>query len=326
MNENSENPQNQPYAERLFFKVEEKHAGMRLDVFLAARITGISRSRIKRLIEAEAVTVGDSREKAGYRLSTGDKITVEMISLDPSDFLKPEKRDLDIVYEDADVIVVNKPAGMVVHPAAGHWDKTLVQGLLYHTELTGGDDERPGIVHRIDMDTSGLIVVAKNPVAHESLSSQFHEHSTGRRYLALVRGHAPDSGKISGMISRHPVDRKRFSGKTGRGKHAVTRYKTLEKYVVGASLVELELETGRTHQIRVHMSEAGHPLLGDPVYGGRKVSSELKPVVALLPGQALHAASLSFTHPANDKKMEFEAPPPDSFQKALDSLRETGIL
>jgi len=326
MNKNSENPQYQSDVERLSFKVEENQAGMRLDVFLAAKIRGISRSRIKRLVEAGAVTVGACGEKAGYRLNTDDEIMIEMIPLEPSDFLKPEKMDLDIVHEDADVIVVNKPAGMVVHPAAGHWKGTLVQGLLYHTELTGGDYERPGIVHRIDRDTSGLIVVAKKPAAHESLSRQFHEHSTGRRYLALVKGHAPDSGKISGTISRHPVDRKRFTGKTGRGKHAVTLYKTLEKYGIGASLVELELETGRTHQIRVHMSEAGHPLLGDPVYGGRKVAKELKHVVALLPGQALHAASLSFTHPATDKEMKFEAPPPESFHKALESLRETGIL
>jgi 23S rRNA pseudouridine1911/1915/1917 synthase len=228
--------------------------------------------------------------------------------------------DLDIRFEDEHLIVVNKPQGLVVHPAPGHASGTLVNGILHGRTTAGGDPLRPGIVHRLDKDTSGLLVVAKRDDAHAGLARQFHDHSIDRRYLVLVVGEPAMSGVWSTLHGRRPGDRKRFSSRVERGRPAVSRFRLQERFA-GAAMLEVTLETGRTHQVRVHCSDHGFPVLGDPWYGPRRLAGGLKAIHEQLPGQALHARVLGFDHPASGERIELRADPPSAFDEALESLR-----
>ena len=283
----------------------------RIDKVLTALEPGITRSQLKNLINDGHVTVNGQAVKPKYKVQAGDKIS--LVKPEPQSLeLTPENIPLGIVYEDDDVIVVNKPQGMVVHPAPGHPDHTLVNALLYHSPLsTINGTFRPGIVHRIDKDTSGLLMVAKNDLAHQSLAEQLRNKTNKREYLALVYGQIKeDEGTIDAPLGRNPQDRKKQAVVKG-GRHAVTHFKIIKRYD-NFTLVKCILETGRTHQIRVHMKYIGHPLVGDPLYGPRKVIGKN--------GQFLHAALLGFKHPRTGKEMVFEAPLPENFQKMLDKL------
>lgn len=283
----------------------------RIDKVLTTLEPEITRSQLKNLINDEHVTVNGQPVKPKYKVQAGDKIS--LVKPEPQSLeLTPENIPLDIVYEDDDVIVVNKPQGMVVHPAPGHPDHTLVNALLYHSPLsTINGTFRPGIVHRIDKDTSGLLMVAKNDLAHQSLAEQLRNKTNKREYLALVYGQIKeDEGTIDAPLGRNPQDRKKQAVVKG-GRHAVTHFKVIKRYD-NFTLIKCILETGRTHQIRVHMKYIGHPLVGDPLYGPRKVIGKN--------GQFLHAALLGFKHPRTGKEMVFEAPLPENFQKMLDKL------
>ena len=283
----------------------------RIDKVLTTLEPEITRSQLKNLINDGHVTVNGQPVKPKYKVQSGDKIS--LVKPEPQSLeLTPENIPLDIVYEDDDVIVVNKPQGMVVHPAPGHPDHTLVNALLYHSPLsTINGTFRPGIVHRIDKDTSGLLMVAKNDLAHQSLAEQLRNKTNQREYLALVYGQIKeDEGTIDAPLGRNPQDRKKQAVVKG-GRHAVTHFKVMKRYD-NFTLVKCILETGRTHQIRVHMKYIGHPLVGDPLYGPRKVIGKN--------GQFLHAALLGFKHPRTGKEMVFEAPLPENFQKMLDKL------
>ncbi|HEY8346949.1 MAG TPA: RluA family pseudouridine synthase [Symbiobacteriaceae bacterium] len=289
----------------------------RLDVYLAAQTElGLSRTRIKALIEEGHVTVNGRKAKASQPLAPGDEVRVMVPDPEPLE-LKPEEIPLDVVYEDEDVLVINKQRGLVVHPAAGHWTGTLVNAVLDQVEeLEGiGGKLRPGIVHRLDKDTTGLLVVAKTERAMASLTEQMRNRQVRRIYWALVHGNEsiPDRGRIEAPIGRHPTDRKRMAVNTRTGKEAVTRFRVLERYK-GYSLVECELETGRTHQIRVHMAFIGHPVVGDPLYGRRKDDLGMPP-------QALHARQLGFYHPRTGEWMEFTAEPPADMMAVIERLR-----
>lgn len=283
----------------------------RIDKQLGHHFKQFSRSQIQRWIEDGHVKVNDQPVKPKYKLAVGDVVTIEPEKPKKID-LVPENIPLDIVYEDDDVIVVNKPQGMVVHPAPGHPDHTLVNALLYHSPLSTINGEfRPGIVHRIDKDTSGLLMVAKNDMAHRSLTAQLKAKTNEREYVALVHGVIKeDQGTIDAPLGRSPKDRKK-QAVVADGRHAVTHFKVLKRYQ-HYTLVSCRLETGRTHQIRVHMKYIGHPLAGDPLYGPRKT----------LPGngQYLHARLLGFKHPRTGKQLTFTAPLPSCFQKMLDKL------
>ncbi len=305
--------------------VLENEAGTRIDVYLAAH-TELSRSAAQKLLcEDEAVSVNGMAVPKNYKVSVGDCIDVEIPPPIPLETL-PENIPLDIVYEDEDLIVVNKPKGMVVHPAPGNYTGTLVNALLHHCgdSLSGINGViRPGIVHRIDRDTSGLLVVAKNDVAHLSLAAQIKAHSVTRRYHAIVQGNLKeDTGTIDTPLARHPIDRKKMAVSNAAGaRNAVTHYTVLGRYS-GFTYVECRLETGRTHQIRVHMAYKGHPLLGDPVYGGN-TTPFAKRHADLLSGQCLHAKVLGFVHPRTGKDMEFVSELPENFStilKKLDSM------
>lgn len=283
----------------------------RIDKVLTTLELEITRSQLKNLINDGHVTVNGQAVKPKYKVQAGDKIS--LVKPEPQSLeLTPENIPLDIVYEDDDVIVVNKPQGMVVHPAPGHPDHTLVNALLYRSPLsTINGTFRPGIVHRIDKDTSGLLMVAKNDLAHQSLAEQLRNKTNKREYLALVYGQIKeDEGTIDAPLGRNPQDRKKQAVVKG-GRHAVTHFKVIKRYD-NFTLVKCILETGRTHQIRVHMKYIGHPLVGDPLYGPRKVIGKN--------GQFLHAALLGFKHPRTGKEMVFEAPLPENFQKMLDKL------
>lgn len=307
------------------YTVTEQHAGVRLDVLLS-ELSGVSRTQAARLIASGASLVNGRAADKKTLLSFGDVISFSMPEPEPSEVL-PENIPLDVVYEDGDVLVVNKPSGMVVHPAAGNPSGTLVNALLYYAgdSLSGiGGVLRPGIVHRIDKDTSGLLVVAKNDAAHRALAAQLEDHSLYREYHALVRGGMrEEEGTVSLPIGRHPVDRKKMAvirDSLHSAKEAVTHYTVLERF--GAvSYLSLRLETGRTHQIRVHMSALGHPLLGDTVYGGMTSAFEKKHA-RLLDGQALHAKRISFVHPSTGERLTLECPLPDAFERLLAILRE----
>lgn len=283
----------------------------RIDKQLGHHFKQFSRSQIQRWIEDGHVKVNDQPVKPKYKLAVGDVVTIEPEKPKKID-LVPENIPLDIVYEDDDVIVVNKPQGMVVHPAPGHPDHTLVNALLYHSPLSTINGEfRPGIVHRIDKDTSGLLMVAKNDMAHRSLAAQLKAKTNEREYVALVHGVIKEEqGTIDAPLGRSPKDRKK-QAVVADGRHAVTHFKVLKRYQ-HYTLVSCRLETGRTHQIRVHMKYIGHPLAGDPLYGPRKT----------LPGngQYLHARLLGFKHPRTGKQLTFTAPLPSYFQKMLDKL------
>lgn len=299
----------------MIFTVDENYSGIRLDKYLS-EVTEFSRSYIAKLTNDGQVLVNSVPRKVSFKLDVGDTVLLEVPEAVPAE-AQPENIPLDIVYEDSCMLVVNKPQGMVVHPAAGNGSGTLVNALLYHCgdSLSGiGGVARPGILHRIDKDTSGLLLVAKTDKAHISLAAQIKEHSLTRKYNALVHGHFKEQeGKVEGPIGRSPKDRKKMCINYDNGRDAVTHYKILkefEKY----TLLELRLETGRTHQIRVHMSSLGHPVACDPVYGVKK-----EPLTAN--GQLLHAKTVGFIHPLSGKYMEFSSPLPDYFEKILSKLK-----
>ncbi len=309
--------------------VSQTDAGARLDSFIAAN-SDLSRSSAAKLIDEGAVTVNGKAAVKKYAVREGDEIEVTIPELQPAQ-AKAEDIALDIVYEDKHLLVINKPSGMVVHPAHGNYEGTLVNALLYYCpdELSGiNGEQRPGIVHRIDKDTSGLLVVAKTDEAHKGLSAQLADHSISREYRALVSGGFQcDEGTVDLPIGRHPVDRKKMAvirGTGAKSRNAVTHYRVLERFGQ-ISYLSLQLETGRTHQIRVHMSSLGHPLLGDTVYGGGGSQFEKKHA-ALLSGQCLHAKRLSFTHPITNEFMTFECELPPDFQSLLKILRGNAEL
>ena len=296
--------------------VGEQEGGVRIDKYLADTAGQLSRSYIQKLLKEGRVLVNGKTVKASYVVEDEEVPSMDIPkAVEPE--IEPEAMELDILYEDDDVILINKPKGMVVHPAAGHYSHTLVNGLMYHClgNLSGINGVlRPGIVHRIDMDTTGVLIVCKNDMAHNSIAAQLKEHSITRRYQAIVHGVIKeDEGSIDAPIGRHPVERKKMSINYNNGKPAVTHYKVLTRFK-DFTHVECRLETGRTHQIRVHMASIRHPLLGDCVYGPARC-----PVPGLT-GQTLHAGVLSFIHPRTGAYMEFSAPLPDYFSKLLRTL------
>lgn len=296
-------------------KIIVKESGERLDALLARNVPELSRSAAQRLIEEDAVRVHGRALRKNYKCSAGDEIRLVLPECSDAPLIA-QPIALDVLFEDEDLIVVNKPRGMVVHPAPGHPDGTLVNALLYHCgdTLSGiGGERRPGIVHRIDKDTSGLLIVAKNDFAHQALSAQLADRSLSRQYVAVVRGRLrEDSGTIDRPIGRHPVDRKRMAVTEKNSRPAVTDWSVLARYNA-YTLVECRLRTGRTHQIRVHMASIGHPLLGDYTYGAPSPEKGLE-------GQCLHARRLKFIHPRTGERMELEAPLPQYFQEVLARL------
>jgi 23S rRNA pseudouridine1911/1915/1917 synthase len=295
--------------------------GIRIDRVLAERKLGYSRAAIQRFLEAGRVSAGGGPITQKHRARAGEAIAIEPLPPEPTE-AAPEELPLEILHRDDDIVVVNKPAGLVVHPAAGHASGTLVNAVLFHAPVTTetGDLSRPGIVHRIDKDTSGVLVVARTDHAKNALVAAFASHAIERRYLAIACGDIGRAFTIDAPIARHPTDRKRFTSKTGKGKRAVTHVTPLERFALATS-IECRLETGRTHQIRVHLADHGAPLLGDRTYGGRGTTKELKPIADALGRQALHAAVLGFIHPRSGRSMRFEVPPPPDFQRALEAIR-----
>ena len=299
--------------------VQEADAAKRLDSYLSEQLDGVTRSMAQSWIEQGNVTLAAGKSaKKNYKVSAGEQIYVQMPEPQTVEIV-PQDIPLDIIYEDDDIIVVNKARGMVVHPAAGNWDGTLVNALMFHCgeRLSGINGViRPGIVHRIDKDTSGLLMVAKNDFAHTRLAEQIQAHTFTREYSAVVYGSfKEDSGLVDQPLGRHPTDRKKMAVVPG-GREAVTHYRALER-LPGFTLVECRLETGRTHQIRVHMAHIGHPVAGDPVYGPKKC-------IASLNGQCLHARLLGFVHPATGEYMEFDSGLPPYFTDFLEKLRRKG--
>jgi 23S rRNA pseudouridine1911/1915/1917 synthase len=296
-------------------KLDSNVNGVRIDIWLSSRMSEYSRSFIQKLISEGLVIVNENKIKSNYKLKLNDKIVITIPEPEKIE-VKAEKIALDIIYEDSDIIVINKPKNMVVHPAAGNYSGTLVNALMEHCGESLSDISgviRPGIVHRLDKDTTGVLVVAKNNTSHKKLSEALKEHSVKRLYLALVYGVIhEDSGKIDAAIGRHPVERKKMAVVSRLGRRAVTYFKVLERFK-DTTYVQLTLETGRTHQIRVHMSYIGHPVIGDTVYG-RKQKYEAD-------SQMLHAKILGFVHPASNEYMEFEADIPAGFKNLLEQLR-----
>ncbi len=302
--------------EPIRLRASEESKNQRLDAFLASSLDGLTRSQATRLIESGEVAVNGRAVSKSYKLAGGEDIAVTLPEPEPVEAV-PQDIPLDVVYEDADVIVVNKPSGMVVHPAPGHPDGTLVNALLYHCAgtLSGiGGALRPGIVHRIDRDTSGLIIAAKNDAAHQYLSAQLADHTLARTYECIVVGALrEDRGTVDAPIARHPTDRKRMAVVAG-GREAVTHWEVIARYP-GYTHVRCRLETGRTHQIRVHMAYIGHPILGDTVYGAKKE-------VPGLTGQCLHAVGLRFLHPRTHEVVELSCPLPEEFTRMLQKIRK----
>jgi 23S rRNA pseudouridine1911/1915/1917 synthase len=306
------------------FAVPADSAGARLDVFLTSVLEGHSRSNVQRLIKEGHVHVDGRTAKANQPMKAGQTIVVELPEpVDPAP--QAEALPLPIVYQDSDLIVIDKPAGMVVHPAAGHAGGTLVNALLHHvSDLSGiGGEKRPGIVHRLDRGTSGLMVVAKNDAAHEELSRQFQDREVEKEYIALVWGEVQSGRRIDAPIGRDPVNRKKMSARARRSREAVTRIVKTEKFGVVLTLAHIAIYTGRTHQIRVHLNAIGHPIVGDSLYGGvhRRVPGDLRAVTHLT-RPFLHAARLVFTHPTDNRRMEFMSPLPEDLQRVLDELTE----
>lgn len=317
--------ENQP--SKINFTVDKNQNGLRLDIFLAQSEAALSRSQVKYAIEEGDVLVNGNVPKVSQHLKEGDEIV--LTKKPPVEALAvPQEMPLDIVYEDDAVIVINKPAGMVVHPAPGNPDKTLVNALLYHChDLSGiGGVLRPGIVHRLDKDTSGLIVAAKSDEAHRSLSAQFEKHDVHKKYLALIWGDVKGShGEIVESVGRHPVNRKKMSTKSRHGKGALTLWKVRERFGI-VTLLEVEIKTGRTHQIRVHLSDRGYPVVGDAVYGNtsriKTVSDPaMKTKLKEFGRQALHATQLSFIHPVKGERMVFTADMPGDLANLCEALR-----
>ena len=299
------------------FIVDASSEGQRIDLFLTEHMEGQSRSYLQKLLKDGAVFVGEKVSKSNYKVRTGDQIRLELpdpVALE----VEAKAMDLDSLYEDNDVILINKPKGMVVHPAAGHVDDTLVNGLMHHCQgnLSGINGiMRPGIVHRIDKDTTGVLVVCKNDNAHNSLAEQLKVHSITRRYRAIVHGRLKASeGTVDAPIGRNEKDRLKQAINEKNGKPAVTHYRVLESFK-NYTYIECQLETGRTHQIRVHMSSLGHPVVGDELYGPAKCPFALE-------GQTLHAMVLGFDHPSTGEYVEFTAPLPEYFEKLLEKLRK----
>ena len=305
------------------FIVPAESEGARLDQFLVSMLPQ-SRSQIQRLIKEGLVLVAGRPGKANQPVKAGQRVTVDVPA--PVDAKPvPEALPLPIVYQDSDLIVVDKPAGMVVHPAAGHESGTLVNALLHHVEdLSGiGGEKRPGIVHRLDRGTSGLMVVAKNDRAHDELARQFRDREVEKEYVALVWGVVQAGRRIDAPIGRDPVERRKMSARSRRSRSAVTRIVSADVLNPALTLARVAIHTGRTHQIRVHLSAIGHPVVGDSLYGGvrRRVSGDVR-AVTHLERPFLHAARLAFTHPADGRRMEFESPLPDDLQRVLDELQE----
>ena len=301
--------------------VETDANNMRIDRFISERMSDTSRSYIQKLIKDERVTVDSKVVKSNYKVKEGEWVEIvlpEPVSLD----IEAENIPLDILYEDSDVLLVNKPKDMVVHPSAGHVTGTLVNALLYHCKDSLSSINgvmRPGIVHRIDKDTTGILIICKNDKAHNCIAEQLKVHSITRRYHALVWNNVTDdTGTVDAPIGRHPVDRKKMAINHKNGKHAVTHYKVLERFGQ-YTYIQCELETGRTHQIRVHMASIGHPLVGDPVYGPAKQPFKTD-------GQMLHAKVFGFIHPSTNEYMEFETDLPEYFQLILEKLRNKGTV
>ena len=301
--------------EPMILQAAPEDAGQRLDSFLAAHLEGISRSAAARLLEEGCVLCDGRVPGKSLRLTGTEEISVTLPQPEDTELI-PQDIPLDVVYEDADVIVINKPTGLVVHPAPGHPDGTLVNALLYHCgdSLSGiGGEKRPGIVHRIDRDTSGLIIAAKNDRAHQALAAQLADHTLARTYECLVTGNLrEDSGTVDAPIGRHPTDRKKMAVTEKNSRRAVTHWEVIARYP-GVTHVRCRLETGRTHQIRVHMAYLGHPILGDTVYGAKKA-------VPGLTGQCLHAVGLRFLHPSTGEVVELSCPLPEEFQAYLRKL------
>lgn len=299
------------------FEVEAEQEGERLDKFLSIIYPEFSRAFFQKLIKSKQVSVNETPQKASYCVKIDDIVTVEIPDAVETT-IEPENIPLDILYEDDDVLIVNKPKGMVVHPSAGHYSGTLVNAIMYHCKdtLSGINGEiRPGIVHRIDMDTTGSLIVCKNDEAHVNIAQQIKEHSVNRIYVGIVCGNVKeDSGTVEGAIGRHPIERKKMAINEKNGKPAITHYKVLECFK-NYTYMQFKLETGRTHQIRVHMASIGHPLLGDILYSsGRSPFKHLQ-------GQCLHAKTIGFIHPKTGEYMEYSAPLPEYFEKMLCLLK-----
>lgn len=303
--------------DKIIFQVEKENAGIRIDKYLSDNMEDISRSYLQKLLKEKSITVNEKEIKANYKVQEGDVVSVSVPEPGEPDIL-PEEIPLDILYEDDSLMVVNKPKDMVVHPSAGHLSGTLVNAVLFHCKgnLSGINGiMRPGIVHRIDKDTTGALLICKTDTCHRILAEQLKVHSITRKYRAVVQGNLKDDeGTIEGPVGRHPADRKKMAINYKNGKEAVTHYRVLERFG-NATYIECQLETGRTHQIRVHMASIGHPLLGDTTYGSSKNPYHLQ-------GQALHAMVIGFLHPVTNTYMEFTAPLPEYFLKLLEKLRK----
>lgn len=301
--------------------VPTEQEGERLDRFLVACLGGFSRSQVQKLITDGVVGVTGRTARANLTLHEGDRVQVTLAPAAESD-VEAEALPLEILYQDPDVAVINKPAGMVVHPAAGHSSGTLVNALLHHlTDLSGiGGEVRPGIVHRLDRGTSGVMIVAKNDAAHQELARQFHDREVEKEYVALVWGVVHAGRRIEAAIGRDPVNRQKMSSRASRARHAVTRI-TRAHHMPGLTLCQVAIQTGRTHQIRVHLSAIGHPIVGDSLYGGvhRRVAGDIR-AVQRLERPFLHAVRLAFTHPRDKRRMEFIAPLPDDLTRVLEDL------
>lgn len=304
------------FMSQISLQADETYMDERLDKFLSAMLPDQSRSYLQKIIKDGNVLVNGEPKKSSYRLEDGDEVTADLPELKSPD-IEPENIPLDILYEDASILMVNKPKGMVVHPSAGHYTGTLVNAVLWHCQgqLSGINGvSRPGIVHRIDKDTTGVLVVCKNDAAHNAVAAQLKEHSITRKYRAIVHGVIKeDEGTVDAPIGRHPTERKKMASGVKNGKRAVTHYRVLERFQ-GYTYVECQLETGRTHQIRVHMASIHHPLLGDTVYGPAKDSHHLE-------GQTLHAMVLGLIHPVTGEYLEVEAPLPEYFENLLKKFR-----
>ena len=304
------------FMSQISLQADETYMDERLDKFLSAMLPDQSRSYLQKIIKDGNVLVNGEPKKSSYRLEDGDEVTADLPELKSPD-IEPENIPLDILYEDDSILMVNKPKGMVVHPSAGHYTGTLVNAVLWHCQgqLSGINGvSRPGIVHRIDKNTTGVLVVCKNDAAHNAVAAQLKEHSITRKYRAIVHGVIKeDEGTVDAPIGRHPTERKKMASGVKNGKRAVTHYRVLERFQ-GYTYVECQLETGRTHQIRVHMASIHHPLLGDTVYGPAKDSHHLE-------GQTLHAMVLGLIHPVTGEYLEVEAPLPEYFENLLKKFR-----
>lgn len=296
-------------------EVLESQAGLRIDRFLSLEFPELSRSYIQKLMKEENITVNGETRKANYKVNAGDFVVLNEPELKEPDILA-ENIPLEILYEDSDLLIVNKPKGMVVHPSSGHYSGTLVNALMYYCreDLSGINGSlRPGIVHRIDMDTTGSLLVCKNDLAHQRIAEQLKEHSICRIYHAIVHGVIKgEEGTVDAPIGRHPTDRKKMSVNYKNGKSAITHYKVLQRFQ-NYTYIQCQLETGRTHQIRVHMASIGHPLLGDAVYGPSKCPYKLQ-------GQTLHAKTIGIRHPRTGEYLEVDAPLPEYFVNLLKKL------